>query len=111
MSADRDALRRRIYGAARGPAIRLSESTLALAVDGGVFHLNSTEADEIARAVMDVVGPIIDEHDRVKNALDEIEKRAREAEQAGTTAAYCALWDAHGILDDALNPATEGAEA
>lgn len=43
-----------------------------------------------------------DAYNRVVAAMDEIEKRAREAEQAGTASAYCALWDAHGLVQDAL---------
>ena len=58
-------LRRRVYDAARTPAIRLTESTLKLAQAGGVFHLNGAEADEITQAVMDVVQPILDERDRL----------------------------------------------
>lgn len=62
-------LRRRVYDAARTPAIRLSPTTLALAQAGGVFHLNGTEADEIAQAVMAVVQPILDERDQLWTEL------------------------------------------
>lgn len=41
--------------------------------------------------------------DLVKTALGEIEKRARAEEATGLAAAYCALWDAHGLIQDALN--------
>lgn len=40
--------------------------------------------------------------ERATAAMNEIERRAREAESAGTTAAYCALWDAYGLIRDAL---------
>lgn len=62
-------LRRRVYDAARAPAIRLTESTLKLARVGGVFHLNSTEADEIAQAVMDLIEPVLAETARLRELL------------------------------------------
>ena len=62
----RDALRRRIYDATRTPALQLSDSTLALAQRGGVFHLNGSEADEITEAVLAVVEPILADYDRLK---------------------------------------------
>lgn len=42
--------------------------------------------------------------DRVRAAMDEIEERAREAEQAGTASACCALWVVRGLVQDALDP-------
>lgn len=62
-------LRRRVYDAARAPAIRLTESTLKLARVGGVFHLNSTEADEIAQAVMDLIEPVLAEAEELRRQL------------------------------------------
>jgi hypothetical protein len=48
--------------------------------------------------------------DAAEAALEVIEQRARTAEETGVAATYCALWDAHGILDAALNPAESPAE-
>lgn len=36
-------------------------------------------------------------------AMDEIEERAKCEESDGIAAAYCTLWDAHGLISDALN--------
>lgn len=62
-------LRRRVYDAARTPAIRLTPTTLALAADGGVFHLNSTEADEITEAIMDLIEPVLAEAEELRRQL------------------------------------------
>lgn len=71
-------LRRRIYDAARTPAIRLTHTTLKLAQAGGVFHLNGTEADEITEAVMAAVQPILDERDQLRAELTQ--RRLREGD-------------------------------
>lgn len=70
-------LRRRVYDAARTPAIRLTPTTLKLAQAGGVFHLNGTEADEIARAVMDLIEPVLADYQRLKLAEDTDRAAAR----------------------------------
>lgn len=75
---DTAALRRRVYDAARTPAIRLTDATLKLAQSGGVFHLNSTEADEITEAVMAAVQPILDERDQLRAELTQ--RRLREGD-------------------------------
>lgn len=62
-------LRRRVYDAARTPAIRLTPTTLKLAQSGGVFHLNGTEADEITQAVMDLIEPVLTEAEELRRQL------------------------------------------
>lgn len=70
-------LRRRVYDAARTPAIRLTDTTLALAQAGGVFHLNGTEADEITETVMAALEPILTDYQRLKLAEDADRAAAR----------------------------------
>ena len=74
---DTAGLRRRVYDAARQPAICLTESTLKPAQSGGVFHLNGTEADEIAQAVMDLIEPVLADYRRLKLAEDADRAAAR----------------------------------
>lgn len=70
-------LRRRVYDAARTPAIRLTDTTLKLAQSGGVFHLNGTEADEITETVMAALEPILTDYRRLKLAEDADRAAAR----------------------------------
>ena len=43
---------------------------------------------------------------RCSEVLAELERRARAAERTAVADIYCTLWDAHGLLEDALNLTT-----
>jgi hypothetical protein len=69
------------------------ESSYAVLLESNDLRDKATAEAESLRARLALVAA----------AMDEIEQRAKREESDGIAAAYCALWDAHGLISDALN--------